>query len=109
MKLSLWWTKRKALSHYKRMIKWVKTQPLMDKPDRTEMKDNIHESWFGYNCAYCAKYDDVCRDCILYKLSPTEGYSCCEGLWLDMNRAQTWHEWLYWAEQVYKFIQTHGN
>ena len=116
-----------SIAHYKRMIKWVKTQPETDKPIEYIMGASIKEIWHGDNCAYCTKYAsyskctnhlkfkhlgkiDVCP--LLSKDIPwnidNESLTCCNGLWYKMHLSITWKEWLSYANKIIKYIKKNG-
>ena len=113
--------KKDAIAHYKRMIKWAKTQPQRGEwPEYDVMSDNIHEDWYALHCSYCAKFmsheDDVYNPCYLCPLSLfkeksfpiDEGKICCNGLWAKINEAKTWSTWIKRAEKVLEYIKENG-
>ena len=98
----------RALAHYKRMIKWARTQPETDSVNALLMHKAIKETWGAIYCPYCVSYAGVaCNLCPLYKLS-SSGSHCCGGWWNKMDRAPTWKSWIKYAVKVYSFIDKYG-
>ena len=122
-----------SIAHYKRMIKWVKTQPATDKKREYIMEASINENWHGENCAYCEKHEtsaankinttkllrgvwplnSKCDTCPLHSHDvPFDDYEnerdCCNGLWQEMHESKTWKEWLVYANKIVKYIKENG-
>ena len=55
-----------SIAHWKRIIKWVKTQPPENSCDIDTMQMENAEDWGAENCPICLEYWD-CKDCLLYK------------------------------------------
>jgi hypothetical protein len=110
---------QQAISHYNRMIKWVKTQDPKQYPDECFMEQEIGEDWFGDGCPYCKinmaeEYDEKhaeCEKCPLSKNGAEQGIgtgNCCNGLWKKMARSKTWKTWLKYAELIKQYIIEKG-
>lgn len=106
-------TKRLALEHYDRMIRWAKTQNPLCPAIRFDMKRYLGISWTGDDCSYCKENaPDNCARCKLCGSGADEyslnGEACCEGLWSKMARANSWHEWIRCAKEVREYIRKNG-
>ena len=98
--------KRKAIAHYKRMIKWAKTQNPRARADIVKMSYELKDCWSSDECVYCEEYI-FCGECPL--ASPNwEIEGCCGGLWDKMDDARTWKTWIKYAEQVLEYIKENG-
>lgn len=95
---------REALTHYECMIQWVLTQDLSAPVSRTEMENAIGESWHADFCPYCQKCNTfLCGDC---PLQTDKG--CCNGSWFNMNFADSWGDWLKYADKVKQEVIKRG-
>ena len=100
----------KALAHYDRMIAWVKTRPENESPNDEDMIAGIDENWYGEDCPFCRTYfNDETDEAHPRSLCPLSyRYQCCGGLWVKMDNAETWGEWIAAAEKVKEYIIEHG-
>jgi len=99
----------RTVRHYNRMMAWAKTQPEGEEVSITKMYDEIGEDWTAENCPYCQKYyinKGSCSQCPL-NISNFP-YHCCNHLWSQMNKSQTWGEWVERAKAVKKYVWKHG-
>lgn len=96
--------KKESLAHYRRMIKWAKTQAKNRRPSAAEMSMDIDEEWNGDNCQYCRAHDGHCAYCQLDDIKS----GCCSGLWKKMYDAKSWAKWIYWAERIVQYIKNNG-
>lgn len=111
-----------AILHYCRMIKCVEENA--DKNNfiwtrgyyaAEKMKALIQENWYGTYCSYCNINDEECSTCSLCGAETEKDFEsddlsefCCEGLWIQMERANSWDEWLEGARKVRRYIILHG-
>lgn len=110
-KLHFLMTRKEALAHYERMIKWAKTQPKKADVSEHDMVSAIKEAWSADYCPYCKKMTGKsCRLCPLCRPSAKTLYlgACCGGLWYKLDLAETWGEWLKYATKIYDFIDRNG-
>ena len=107
-----------AIAHYKKMIKWVKTQDPKALVLEEDMRLAITETWEGSYCAYCTRIDPTrpegysgCFKCPLHPFSlephPTAFY-CCNVGWNRLAASDTWETWLIHAEEIVTYIKDHG-
>jgi len=111
--------KKHAIAHYERMIEWAKKQNKSENPEENpcyeKMEKELGEDWYAEYCPYCQEYKNLvnyyCCDCPLQEENPikpgTES-NCCDGLWLDMSRAESWGEWIEKAKKVLQYIKEKG-
>jgi len=116
---------QKAIKHYDKMIRYAKTQLPGSKVSRTSMYKNIGQYWEGDDCPYCQREEaGLVGYLVETKLSPEDlggfGFkesecplgpcdlNCCNGLWTDMDLAETWGEWIEAAKQVREYIREKG-
>lgn len=94
----------KSIKHWERMIEWVKTQKLSDKPDPEIMEDIFGESWFGDYCPLCQLNNGPCEICILHQ----KGYGCEEktSVWRKLDFALTWRTWLKHADEMLNILKS---
>ena len=111
-----------AILHYCRMIKCVEENA--DKNNfiwtrgyyaAEKMKALIDENWYGEHCSYCQLNFEVCSTCSLCGAETEKDFEsddlsefCCEGLWIQMTKANSWDEWLKGAKKVRRYIILHG-
>ena len=99
--------KKEAIEHYDRMIEWVKGKDASAPPHTFDMLEGSKEAWTGEFCSYCNHYSSyettACGGC---ELRTHKG--CCNGLWLELTTATTWHDWITAAEKVKKYIEENG-
>lgn len=102
----------KAIAHYDRMIIFARMREKIcptESKDYATMKFFLTEAWSAKDCAYCLKYQkesglyQSCGYCPLFFCG-----QCCGGLWDNLNRAETWGEWVAAAEKVKEYIIEHG-
>lgn len=92
--------KQQALKHYDEMIQWAGTQPAEAWVNACDMNNAIDAYWYGTHCPYCNRHAVLnCTDCPLKRNS-----GCCGDLWVILDDARTWGEWLVAAKAVRKFI-----
>lgn len=105
--------KRQSLEHYRRMIEWVRTKDLSHGVSFFLMGSELAENWGAKSCSYCSSYH-FCKECplsditIVYEDYTKNAGSCCDGLWSAMSDSKTWSDWLYYAEQIYNYIEEKG-
>lgn len=87
------------------MIAFAKKQNLKEEPNTATMIAAIGETWYSKNCPYCKEY--YRQGCDICPLN-TPGSSCCNGIWVKMNYAKTWREWIKYAKKVIKYIKENG-
>lgn len=96
---------KETIDHYLKMIEYAEQQNYMDEPDMNQMDLIIGESWGGNDCSYCKKYHTELANCNKCPLSA--GY-CCNNLWGDMSRSETWGDWIDNAYKVIEYIKENG-
>ena len=98
-----------ALDHYYNMKAYALTQPLDDMPSHSKMRDAIGEDWGGDFCPYCKARNPSNWYCELSPLNTCNTpFYCCDGLWIKLNMATTWKEWLERVDKVIDYIEEHG-
>lgn len=90
-----------AIKLYQEKITYAKTQDPDERPNAGKMLKAIGHYWGGGSCPYCRECS--CDYCPLYF-----NYSCCADLWIKMSCTKTWKDWIYYAEQIVKFIEIYG-
>ena len=96
-------TKNEAIQHYDKMIKWAEKQNKYKIPSVSKMYYEIKTTWAGQHCSYCNIHNTTCFLCELHSKN-----SCCDGLWLRMDRSKTWKEWIKYAKKIKRFIEKNG-
>jgi hypothetical protein len=108
-------TKRQAIkesiAHWKRMIKWAKTQPVRSKKYIAEMSRYINESPSIWDCSLCTKY--ISRTCSTYICSNScpliKNYrlSCFhdDSLYHKVADTKTWGAWVKRAEKMLRALK----
>ena len=101
--------KKDAIKHYKRMIKWAKKQPPLEKQRGHKMLKEMGENWYSESCSYCKNYlippvPPGCWECVGNGIPKI----CCHGLWNKMRHASTWGDWITAAKKVLKYIKKNG-
>lgn len=89
--------KQKVINHWKRMIKWAKTQPKKEAANKWRMFNHIQEHWEGTYCAWCIRHDGMCFKCSLGKK-----FGACDNnmnLWRMVYQSKTWEMWIKYAER----------
>ena len=95
---------KEALAHYDRMIEWAEMQPQDDHPS-PQMYIEINEYWGCEDCSYCRAYgNNSCNNCPL----SGDDDSCCNGLYRKMYYANTWSEWIEYAQEIKEYIKKNG-
>lgn len=96
-----------SIAHWKRMIKWVKTQNPKTITSPTLMNYRIKQDWIDLYCSLCKKYYndiDECLKCPLaIKYKPcSEKYSS----WRMVEMSINWEEWLINAKIMVKQLKS---
>ena len=101
--------KDNALAHYNKMKAYALTQPPDDMRNPEKMKNAIGEDWGADFCPYCELRSLITKYC---ELAPDNlcngGPNCCGGAWVELNRSETWEEWLERVDKVIEYIGKHG-
>jgi len=108
-----------AVAHYGRMLQWALEENPEDIRHQDAMEHAIGETWYADYCPCCQLFMDAetdtmcCWDCPLNALNVndvqavvpiTGAENCCGGLWVAMNKARTWEQWIEGASKVRDFI-----
>ena len=97
---------KQAITHYERMIAWIKNQDIDEKCSEDKILDELGEFWSSDYCSYCRRYVDKygnCGECEL-SLNPNS-FSCCGKLWEKLYMSSTWGEALIYTEKILDYIK----
>lgn len=101
-----------SIKLYQEKIVYAKMQDPDERPNADEMLKTIGHNWAGRFCPYCQEYMDKNKSELRYIKCPQcplgNTYHCCGGLWQEMNYADTWKEWIYYTEQIIKYVKIYG-
>jgi len=104
---------KESISHWERMIEWVKTQDLNETPTLTKMEEEIQEGWKTNNCSLCQEYYNpfrggvmICLGCPLALKYGNCSYHFTKNNWLAVNLSINWSEWLINAEKLLEQLRS---
>lgn len=95
---------KESIAHWRRMIKWVKTQNPKDFASSKGMYYKLHETWGATNCALCNIFNvayNHCRNCPI-----RTGDGCCCKEYEEVDNSNIWKEWLTSAKGMLKLLET---
>jgi hypothetical protein len=90
---------KKTIDHWNRMIAWMRTRPVGERPNGVAMIRAIGEGWYATHCALCAeatkKHGITSARCAFCCLGPT---ACCDEWYRVADMSESAGAWVAHAE-----------
>jgi hypothetical protein len=96
--------KEEVISHYDRMIAWVKKQNPNEYVRPANMYFKLGENWSADSCPLCNYYELKCHKCPIGR--HTKQYSCQGTPFVNICLTINWEEWLVAAGKELEFLKS---